>query len=349
MLGQFFDSRNRRRKGGLLRARNLTATVQSASGVVYTLPPTQMLPPVSFANKSGSANLTLPDANQRITAIVAIPEGQNQSISFEAISGDGLRVPYTVTLNVPMPVLGPLTLGISSVAENMAIGALVGLLIGRTAGSTLTLIDTAGNRFAMNGGGDGIVIGATGLNFEAAQGHNFIVEETHPTASNSPRQSTIHLDVMNVLEVVLTTPSLSASSVSEDAAPGTVIGDIGGLPVGANWVLTDDAGGRVAQSGNQIVVGMTDISYSATPTFNIGIRIVHPDASNAPFDCTLPITVLNGNMTLGSTSVQQQYSQPANISIPISGHTGAVTFSGLPYGLSATIINGNIVITGTPE
>jgi hypothetical protein len=99
MLGHFFDQRNRRRKGGVLRARSIVATVPSVAGAVYTLPPTQMLAPVSFANKTGSANLSLPDASRQITITAAIPEGQSQSISFEAISGDGLRIPYTVTLS----------------------------------------------------------------------------------------------------------------------------------------------------------------------------------------------------------------------------------------------------------
>lgn len=108
MLGHFFDQRNRRRKGGLLRARNIAGSVQSVAGVIYTLPPTQMLAPVSFANKAGSANLSLPDVNRHITVTAAIPEGQSQSITFEAISGDGVRVPYTVTLTA-LPVPGKLT------------------------------------------------------------------------------------------------------------------------------------------------------------------------------------------------------------------------------------------------
>lgn len=352
MLGHFFDQRNRRRKGGLLRARTINANVLSATGHIYTLPPTQMLAPVSFANKSGSANLSIPDANRRIMATSAIPEGQSQTISFEAISGDGIRVPYTVTLAVPLPVLNALTLPAASLPENALAGALVGLLTGRTAGSTISLIDSAGNRFSMNAGGDGIVRGATALDFEATQGHDIIVEETHPTAVNSPRQSTIHVAVTNVLEVVLSDVTLDTPIVDDTAPPGTLIDALNGIAPGATVSLFDDAGGRFALSGADIVVGLTDIDALATPTLSITVRQTHADSANSPHDTVITIDVESAvvGLTVTGTLDPAQFAIAYTDSLTVSGGTGPYSVSGLPaYGPAATVTGGTISFTGTPR
>lgn len=255
MLGSFFDQRTRRRKGGLLRARTINANVLSATGYVFTLPPTQMLAPVSFANKSGSANLSIPDANRQIMATAAIPAGQSQSISFEAISGDGVRVPYTVTLAVPV-------------------------------------------------------------------------------------------------NVVLSDVALDTPTVIDTAPPGTVIDALNGIAPGATVSLIDDAGGRFALSGADIVVGLTDIDALATPTLSITVRQTHPDSANSPHDTVIDIAVESAVVGLSVTGTLDpaQFNVAYVDSLSVAGGTGPYSVSGLPaYGPAATVSGGTISFSGTPR
>lgn len=245
-----------------------------------------------------------------------------------------------------------LTLSSSSVPENTAPGAAIGLLSGRTPGSTITLIDDAGNRFALNGSANGIVTGLTALNFETGASHSIIVEETLATAANSPRQSTIAITVTNVLDTILSNLSLSNSTISEAAAQGMVIGALGGITSGATLSLVDGAGGRVALSGTDLVVGATDIDALATPTLTVIVRQTHPDGSNSPLDTTFVIDVESVSTSLGvsGTLDPAQFNLAYSDSLTVSGGTVPYSISGLPpYGISATIIGGTISFTGTPR
>lgn len=254
---------------------------------------------------------------------------------------------------VPLPAtLQNLTLSSSSVAENTAPGIAIGLLVGRTPGSTITLIDSAGNRFALNGAVNGIVTGLTALNFEAGSSHSIIVEEALASAANSPRQSTIAITVTNVLDTILSNLSLSNSTISEAAAQGTVIGALGGITAGASLSLVDGAGGRVALSGTDLVVGATDIDALTTPTLTVIIRQTHPDGSNSPLDTTFVIDVesVATSLTVSGALDPAQFAVTYSDSLTVSGGTVPYSISGLPpYGISANIIGGTISFTGTPR
>lgn len=244
-----------------------------------------------------------------------------------------------------------LTLSSSSVPENTAPGAAIGLLSGRTPGSTITLIDDAGNRFALNGTGTGIVTGLTELNFEAGASYNIIVEETLASAVIPTRQSTIAISVTNVLDTILSSLSLSGSTISEAAAQGTVIGALGGLTAGVSLSLLDSAGGRVARIGTDLVVGATDIDALATPSLTVIVRQTHPDAA-LPLDTTFVIDVESVSTSLGvsGTLDPAQFTVAYSDSLTVSGGTAPYSLTGLPpYGISATVSGGTISFTGNPR
>lgn len=253
---------------------------------------------------------------------------------------------------VPLPAtLQNLTLSSSSVAENTAPGIAIGLLVGRTPGSTITLIDSAGNRFALNGAVNGIVTGLTALNFEAGSSHSIIVEEALASAANSPRQSTIAITVTNVLDTILSNLSLSNSTISEAAAQGTVIGALGGLTAGVSLSLLDSAGGRVALNGTDLVVGATDIDALATPTLTVIVRQTHPDAA-LPLDTTFVIDVesVSTSLAVSGTLDPAQFTVAYSDSLTVSGGTVPYSISGLPpYGIAASISGGTISFTGNPR
>lgn len=82
------------------------------------------------------------------------------------------------------PTLVTLTLSNDEVEEGSPPGTLIGVFIGKTPGSTITLTDDAGGRFAVSG--NQLVTGATPTDYETAASHEIEWVETHPTATNSP-------------------------------------------------------------------------------------------------------------------------------------------------------------------
>ena len=251
----------------------------------------------------------------------------------------------------PPVTLQNLTLSSSSVPENTAPGAAIGLLSGRTPGSTITLIDSAGNRFALNGAATGIVTGLTALNFEAGASHSIIVAEALATATNPSRQSTIAISVTNVLDTILSDLALSVSMISEAAAQGTVIGALGSITAGASLSLVDGAGGRVALNGTDLVVGATDIDALATPTLTVIVRQTHPDAA-LPLDTTFVIDVesVSTSLAVSGTLDPAQFNVDYTDSLTVSGGTVPSSSSSLPTSaIAASISGGTISFTGKPR
>jgi hypothetical protein len=91
--------------------------------------------------------------------------------------------------------------------------------------------------------------------------------------------------------VTLTDVTLSASTLAEGAAQGTVIGNILGAHADATVTLHDAGGGRTQLDGAVIEAGATPADYEDDPSFNITIRQTLAGATNSPLDTVLPITV----------------------------------------------------------
>lgn len=186
---------------------------------------------------------------------------------------------FEITLNA---LTGTFTLAESAIA-----GAIAGTLSGMTDGSSLSLVDTAGNRVALDG--NAIERGATSLDYETNTSHSFTVRETHPdAAAPGYRDTVLSLTVTNVLEVTLTDVT-GTFAVTEDVSVGTVIGAIGNVNSGAALSLADDASGKVAISGTNLVVGANGVPTPGSYSFTI--RQTHADASNSPKDTVFSLTV----------------------------------------------------------
>jgi hypothetical protein len=98
---------------------------------------------------------------------------------------------FTINVtNVLEVTLAALTLDDANVSLSASVGDLVGTLQDVSSGSTLSLIDTDGNQFALDG--EDIEVGV-GTLIEGVQ--SITVRETHPDASNSPRDSIIAITV----------------------------------------------------------------------------------------------------------------------------------------------------------
>lgn len=123
------------------------------------------------------------------------------------------------------PTLGTLALSAATIAENSALGTLVGMLLGTTSGSTLALVDSAGSRFALSGGA--IVAGSVGTDFETETAHSITVRETLAGATNSPRDTVLAVNVTDVSDSGSGNATLSNARIS----------------AGGEYILFDVAGG----------------------------------------------------------------------------------------------------------
>ena len=96
------------------------------------------------------------------------------------------------------PTLSALTLSAATVVENSASGVVVGAIQNHTAGSTLTLTNDAGGRFAINGAN--VVTGLVATDYETATSHDITIQESLVGADNTPRSTTLTITVTDVVE-----------------------------------------------------------------------------------------------------------------------------------------------------
>jgi hypothetical protein len=113
-----------------------------------------------------------------------------------------LNATFTITVtNVLEVTLAALSLGVANeIFENEPEDTVVGPLANTSAGSTLSIPtgEDAGGRFKLSG--SNVVAGATPCNYEAATSHEITVRETHADGSNSPRDTILTINVIDVAE-----------------------------------------------------------------------------------------------------------------------------------------------------
>jgi Protein of unknown function (DUF1800) len=90
--------------------------------------------------------------------------------------------------------------------------------------------------------------------------------------------------------------SLSLLNTDENRAPGALIAAIGGGTAGSTITLIDDAGGRVAKTGINIVAGLVNIDFEATPTVTLKLRQAKTGFATLDQRFTLTVNDLNENI-----------------------------------------------------
>lgn len=131
--------------GGALRAATKSILVASAAGVVTTIR-TGLKAPVTFGNKTGNANLSVPNASGQVSATAAIAAGASQAIAFVATGADGCTQPWALTLTGSY-VIAAIT---ANVATSIAAGATIANITGVPTGQT-PVLSPADGRFAIAG------------------------------------------------------------------------------------------------------------------------------------------------------------------------------------------------------
>lgn len=294
-----------------------------------------------------------------VTGLVATNYESDGShdITLRETHADGTNSPrdtiLTITVtNVLETTLAPLTLSAATIAENAAEDTVVGAIQDGTAGSTITMQDSAGSRFKVSG--SNVVAGPTSTNFETATSHNITLRETHPEGSNSPRDTVIAIAVTNVLEVTLAALALSASTIAENAASGTVVGAIQNASAGSTVSLFDDAGGRFVISGSNVVAGLVATNYESEGSHNITLRETHADGNNSPRDTVIAITVTNvlevtlAALTLSDANINENSAENAVVGAIQNGTLGSTITMQDSAGDRFKVVGLNVVAGSVP-
>ena len=230
----------------------------------------------------------------------------------------------------PGPTLSALT-GTFTLAENASAGAVAGALSGKTASSTLSLVDDAGGRVALSG--TNIVRGATALDYETATSHSFTVRETLAGATNTPRDTVLTLTVTDVAEYTAeSTAYFAAMTVQPDATrKGVIDALISGLKSDGLWAKLDLLyllGAHDAQAARLNVKnpGTNNLSAVNSPTFTTD-RGYAGDAVSAYLD-----TGMAQNATVQATqnSHSQHFGIQAKHAAANSQHYIGTTAAGSP-------------------
>lgn len=132
---------------------------------------------------------------------------------------------------------------------------------------------------------------------------------------------------------------LSAAVLAENSAAGTVIGAITGRTAGSALTLTDDAGGRFAIAGSNLVAGLVATNFEAATAHAITVRETLAGASNSPRDTVTAITVTNlfeqpSLTALSLSAAALTIGSPTSGTITGTTAGSTIAASGLPAGLT---------------
>jgi len=219
-------------------------------------------------------------------------------------TGEALTATGRTTVNITAVNDAPTDLALSanSVTENAANGTVVGTVSGTDvdAGDTksYSLTNTAGGRFAINSS-TGLITVADGsvLNYEAATNHSVTVRVTD--SGGLTYDETFAINLTNVNEAP-TDLALSANQLTENAATGTVVGNVTGTDVDTGdtktYSLTDTAGGRFAINSSTGVITVANgslLNYEAASSHSVTVRVT--DSGGLTYDEAFAINLTNVN------------------------------------------------------
>ncbi|HGG59903.1 MAG TPA: tandem-95 repeat protein, partial [Gammaproteobacteria bacterium] len=196
--------------------------------------------------------------------------------------------------------------GADTVAENAAIGAVVGVTAQAsdpdgTDAVTYSLSDDAGGLFGIDSH-TGVVTVAGALDAETAISHSITVTATSSDGSTSRHRYTITVTDVDEFDVgPITDADASESTVAENAAVGSTVGITASasdadVTDGVTYSLSDDAGGLFAIDANTGVVTIaSSLDYEAAASHAITVRATSDDGSANSAIFTITVSDVNDN------------------------------------------------------
>jgi Ca2+-binding RTX toxin-like protein len=226
------------------------------------------------------------------TGVITVADGTlldhesaaEHDIEVEVTDAEGLSATQTFTIDVTDLNETPsiVDLDSSAVDENAGGGTVVGTVSATDPDVddvlSYALTDDAGGRFAIDAE-TGVITVADGaeLDHEAAAQHSIEVEVTDAGGLSASQAFTIAVTDVNERPVI---EALSANSVIEGAAHGTVVGTVSAVDPdigdGLSFALSDDAGGRFAIDGDTGVITVADgtlLDYADATEHSIEVEV----------------------------------------------------------------------------
>lgn len=266
---------------------------------------------LSVANGSGSYTFSLTDtAGNRFALDGADLERGATSLDYEAATShsitveadNGVDTPLTRTFTILVTDIDDTAPTITS-TNSHSVAEGTGYSATATANETVTWA---------KGGTDAALVtlntttGAWSVaaqNYETKTSVEFTLTATDGAGLSSSAQ-TVTLTITNVNETP-TDIALSANTVAEDAAPGTLVGTLSTTDPDAGatftYTLTDTAGGRFSiASGNQLVTGLTGFDYASATSHNVTVRST--DQGGLYYEEVFAISVTEAGFSLDFTT-----------------------------------------------
>ena len=287
------------------------------------------------------------DTNRRFTINtdsggIALVDGtlpESGSANGHQVSDGTNTTSQTLTIGVTDQDEAPdsVSLSANTVTENAADGTAVGTVTASDPeGATLTysLSDDAGGRFAIDADtGEITVADGSLLDHESTASHQVTVEVSDGTNTTS---QTLTIGVTDQDEAP-DSVSLSANTVTENAADGTAVGTVTASdPEGATltYSLSDDAGGRFAidadtgeitvadgslldhesTASHQVTVEVSDGTNTTSQTLTIGVT----DQDEAPDSVSLSANTVTENAADGTAVGTVTASDPEGATLTYS-------------------------------
>ena len=168
------------------------------------------------------------------------------------------------------------------------------------------MTDDAGGRFAIDPNTGEVTVADTSLlDFETTTSHDVTVQVTDSGGNTYDEVMSINIADGNDTP---TDMSITASTVTENAANGTAVGTVSTTDPDAGetftYTLTDDAGGRFAIDVNTGAVTVADgslLDYETATSHNVTVRVT--DSGGNTYDEVMAVSVTNTNETPTDMSI----------------------------------------------
>jgi hypothetical protein len=252
------------------------------------------------------SKFTIENDDELVAADLDYETATSHLVTIEATPdvGDAISRTFTITVtNVLEVTLNALSLDADELTENSPEDTVVGAIVGASSGSTVTLHADAGGRFKKSS--NNIVAGATPSDYEVATSYEITLRETHPDASNSPRDTVIEVTILDDPDDTDTVPdAFEAGDWSIAAGDEEADVTISSLPDDGGDTITDveyrlDGGSWVSSVGTTsfTITGLTndqeyDVELRAVNSVGAGaasdVKQVTPEDAGGAWDPLTP-------------------------------------------------------------
>lgn len=217
-----------------------------------------------------------------------------------------------------------ISLSASSVDEDASLSTVIGTLsvVNGSGSYTFSITADPDSKFDLDGAD---LINDAAFDYETATSHSVTIEADNGV--DDPISDTFVITVTNVYEAATLSALSGTFTLAENAAQNDIAGALSGKTSGSTLSLADDAGGRVALSGTNIVRGATALNYESATSHNFTVRETLADSANSPRDTVLSLTVTDVDEvapTLSSPSGTETSDTTADLSVSTNEGNGTL-------------------------